>query len=67
MTLCNIVDISQGFDFPEPKGAAEELYTFYDMLWVGWEDGVAYRRGAGLVRKDAWEESEKEDIYLVLG
>ena len=64
---CDIVAISRGFAFTEPMPFEEEVYTFYNVLWVKWEDGIAYRRGIGRVSKDAWEELPKEDINLVLG
>ncbi|KAH7068952.1 heterokaryon incompatibility protein-domain-containing protein [Paraphoma chrysanthemicola] len=38
-----------------------------NVLWVEWENGVAYRKAAGLVWKEHWELLELEDIDLVLG
>ncbi|KAM7188008.1 Heterokaryon incompatibility protein (HET) domain containing protein [Naviculisporaceae sp. PSN 640] len=40
---------------------------FYNILWVQWVDGVAYRKGLGKVRKHAWDSLEKQEIDLVLG
>ncbi|RGP77799.1 hypothetical protein FLONG3_4093 [Fusarium longipes] len=40
---------------------------FYGVLWVEWNDGVAYRKGCGYVKKDLWEEQKLEDIDLILG
>ncbi|KAH6851509.1 heterokaryon incompatibility protein-domain-containing protein [Alternaria rosae] len=38
------------------------------VLWVEWEDGVAYRRACGVVTAEAWErEREKELVDLILG
>ena len=42
-------------------------WSFYNVLWVKWEDGVAYRKAMGRVESDAWEGLEKEVIDLVLG
>ncbi|TGO37936.1 hypothetical protein BHYA_0085g00130 [Botrytis hyacinthi] len=40
----------------------------YHVLWVGWENGIAYRRGNGCVVKEVWErEREEELLDLVLG
>lgn len=39
----------------------------YGILWVEWENGVAYRKASGWVDKEKWEEHELEDIHLVLG
>jgi len=38
------------------------------VLWIEWEDGVAYRRACGTVTAEAWErEREKELVDLILG
>lgn len=38
------------------------------VLWVQWNDGVAYRKGNGSVTKEVWERiKEKELVDLVLG
>lgn len=40
----------------------------YHVLWVEWEEGIAYRRGNGCVMKEAWEKlREKEPVDLILG
>ncbi|KAK8127214.1 heterokaryon incompatibility protein-domain-containing protein [Apiospora sp. TS-2023a] len=40
----------------------------YGVLWVEWGvDGVAYRKAAGEVDKEAWEQHDLEDVDLVLG
>lgn len=44
-----------------------DINEFYNVLWVEWVDGVAYRKGVGKVWKGAWESLEREDIDLVLG
>ncbi|CAD6591381.1 MAG: hypothetical protein ASARMPRED_005364 [Alectoria sarmentosa] len=38
----------------------------YEVLWVEWVDGVAYRLASGHVRKADWEESDLEDVSLIL-
>lgn len=43
------------------------VYEFYNVLWVEWEEGVAYRKALGRVEKSVWERKEKEEIDLVLG
>lgn len=40
---------------------------FYYVLWIQWENGIAYRRGLGRVLKDAWEREVVDEIDLVLG
>ena len=39
----------------------------YQVLWVEWKDGVAYRLAGGYVKREAWEELELEEISLILG
>jgi len=43
------------------------LYEFYNVLWVEWTDGIAYRRAHGRVEKGIWEKLGAEPIELVLG
>jgi hypothetical protein len=38
-----------------------------NILWIEWENDIAYRRDAGYVGKQDWEKLEREDIDLVLG
>lgn len=42
-------------------------YEYYYVLWVEWENDVAYRRGLGRVIKSVWESQAKEKIRLLLG
>lgn len=44
-----------------------DIRETYEVLWVEWEDGVAYRLASGRVAKEAWEEADLEDVSLVLG
>ncbi|KAG8166963.1 hypothetical protein KVR01_002652 [Diaporthe batatas] len=39
----------------------------YAVLWIEWEEGVAYRKGIGHVDKASWQISTPENIDLVLG
>lgn len=53
------------YEYPEmgPTGN----YDFYYVMCIRWEDGIAYRQGVGRIRKDAWLEVQKEEIYVMLG
>ena len=43
------------------------LYEFYNVMYIEWEDGVAYRVAVGRVEKAKWESISKEEIDVVLG
>lgn len=65
--LCEMVAISKGHESVHPMEPGKETFTFYNVLWIKWEDGIAYRRGVGRVKRETWETLELEDIDLVLG
>ncbi|KAF2740587.1 HET-domain-containing protein [Polyplosphaeria fusca] len=44
-----------------------DLYEFYNVLWVDWAIGVAYRKAHGRVLKTVWEAVATEAIDLALG
>ena len=44
----------------------QRVWESYEVLWVEWVDGVAYRLASGHVRKADWEESDLEDVSLIL-
>ena len=43
------------------------VYKFYNVLFIEWKEGVAYRKGLGRVSKEAWERQATEWIDLTLG
>jgi hypothetical protein len=51
--------------FPELENV--DPYNFYNVLWIEWEDGIAYRKALGRVFKDAWERQDLEETDIVLG
>jgi hypothetical protein len=76
LVRCELVAISKGAHKTNEKrfsgrgredGDAAETIRYYNVLWIEWVDGVAYRRGVGLVFEDAWEAQELETINLILG
>lgn len=40
---------------------------FYNVMCIGWEADVAYRRGVGVVAKRAWDELGAKTITFKLG
>ncbi|KAF2665457.1 hypothetical protein BT63DRAFT_377498 [Microthyrium microscopicum] len=49
--------------FRHPQNTKE----MYDVLWVTWNDGVAYRQACGTVQKKEWEILDLEIMNLILG
>ena len=47
--------------------SSRKLYEFYNVLWISWKVGVAYRNALGRVEKHVWEGLNKERIDVVLG
>ena len=39
-----------------------EFYEFYNVMWIEWEDGVAYRKAVGRVIKDAWDNMNPKPL-----
>lgn len=73
---CEVIAIAEGRDpgrfsdrvFPERRKLQDIIsYEFYFILWIGWVDGIAYRRGIGRVLKRVWEKMELEEVEILLG
>ena len=45
----------------------QRIIRFYYVMWIEWEDGIAYRKGLGRVLEVAWDSEKTEEINLVLG
>jgi hypothetical protein len=45
--------LSMYHDHPAHK--KPQGYSYYNVLWVHWVDGIAYRKGVGVVEKEAWD------------
>jgi len=43
------------------------VVELYYVLWIGWENGIAHRKGLGRVLKKAWDREKTDEIDLVLG
>lgn len=41
--------------------------TEYVVLWVEWEDKVAYRKGIGWIPEASWDNLHLEEVCLILG
>ena len=56
--LCEVVAIS------ELSGNGSEVYN---VIWIEWKGGIAYRKGVGWISKSAWAAQKSERIDLILG
>ena len=67
---CELVVISKGFAYNDnyeysmdewkckERPRSGEKYEFYNVMWISWLDGIAYRNGIGRVPKKIWEKEE---------
>jgi hypothetical protein len=53
---------SEHFAYGKPLG-----YSYYNVLWIHWEDRIAYRTGIGAVDKEAWDSLGAEVRTFKLG
>jgi hypothetical protein len=43
------------------------VYRIYNVMWLAWEEGIAYRRGIGRVWGPVWERQELRRVDVMLG
>ncbi|KAF1964856.1 HET-domain-containing protein [Bimuria novae-zelandiae CBS 107.79] len=43
------------------------MYSFYFVLAIEWEDGIAYRKGLGWITQSFWDAAGAEEIDVRLG
>ncbi|CAF9938868.1 hypothetical protein IMSHALPRED_001121 [Imshaugia aleurites] len=51
----------------EERPTTEGLYEFYNVMWIEWENGIAYRRALGRILRDVWEGQNLEWVDVTLG
>ncbi|GJC87381.1 hypothetical protein ColLi_10219 [Colletotrichum liriopes] len=63
-----------GYDVPdtaeytrEERPKHGERYEFYNVMWISWREGIAYREGLGRVHKDKWDSLQASTMDIVLG
>jgi hypothetical protein len=63
-TMVSVFELLE-WNHPErPKSF--EFYEFYNVLWIEWKDGLAYRKGIGRVEKHMWESQPLEWVDVTL-
>ena len=55
------------FAFEIHTPASKWQYMAYHVLWIEWEDGIAYRKAIGHVWKDEWDAADTEEVDIRLG
>lgn len=56
-----------GFDTGSCKLEPDWEFSFYNVLWVEWENGVAYRKAIGKVWAEYWDGASTEEVEVRLG
>jgi hypothetical protein len=67
-TICTEPDKEYTAERRYGKLPKDAPYEYYNVLWIGREMGVAYRKGLGRVLGEEWERLREEEVIdLILG
>ncbi|EUC41523.1 hypothetical protein COCMIDRAFT_8796 [Bipolaris oryzae ATCC 44560] len=47
--------------------ASDWQFRCYDVLWIEWDNGIAYRKAIGQIWKEDWEAAYTEEVDIRLG
>ena len=61
----DIYELEEGY--LEERPDTGDTYEYYYVLWIEWEDGIAYRKRLGRMARDRWEAQDREWLDLILG
>jgi hypothetical protein len=78
---CEVIELSRGstmfadgfheryaeLSYPQCYSLRHTVYEFYNVMWIGWDSGVAYRKGVGRVERSIWESIATEYIDVTIG
>lgn len=59
------MDIGEYMAEQRPKDG--DLYEYYNVMWISWKEGIAYREAVGRVYKGMWASLSPSTIDVVLG
>jgi hypothetical protein len=68
-----LIELSTGRLLKESSMSDETIdtsfspYECYHVMWIEWNDKIAYRKGIGRVYKQIWEAMDLEPISVMLG
>ena len=54
-------------EFRNERGRPGKISEYYNILWIQWKDGIAYREALGRIFKESWENHPTELIDVILG
>lgn len=58
-------EIGEYMEKDRPKDG--DSYEYYNVMWISWRDGIAYREAVGRVHKRMWSSLNPSTIDVVLG
>jgi Heterokaryon incompatibility protein (HET) len=74
---CELIVVSGGIAFEDADWIPElrlgdrprtrGQYSFYNVLWIEWQSGIAYRKGVGRVVKQVWDSLAENEVDVILG
>lgn len=53
--------------FAEGRPKDGDSYEFYNVMWISWRGGIAFREALGRVHKRMWDSLNPSNIEVVLG
>lgn len=51
----------------EERPKSSENYEYFNVLWIEWENGIAYRKALGRIAMEIWERQALESVEVALG
>ena len=51
----------------EERPVTKGLYEFYNVMWIEWKNGIAYRIALGRILREVWEGQNLEWVDVTLG
>ena len=51
----------------EWEDVSADVFKFYNVLWVEWANGIAYRKALGRVIREAWDTGPWKSMSIILG
>ena len=49
------------------NGVRPDVFYYYTVMWIEWDQGMAYRRAVGRVLREVWDSQQAEKVEVILG